>query len=184
MKAILNKELSSEEFIEHYYLKNELIDFCKEEGLDTSGNKSDLIIRIVNYLNTSNNLNNTRINDKSSVLSDTSTKTFDKIGNNTDEVNEFFEDKIDSISYKKHNNPNKFKYNILNGVDHVYRGIKDMLKNTRTAIGKQYQYDSYIRAFFLSNPDETFENAVQCWKYKKSLKGSRKYEDSDLVALT
>ena len=183
MKTILSKELSSEEFIEHYYLKNELIDFCKEEGLDTSGNKSDLIIRIVNYLNTTNKLNNTRINNKSSVLQDTSRKSIEKNENNTEEVDEFFEDKIDLDSYKKLNNPKKFQYNIFKGIIHVYHGIKDMLKNTRTALGKQHQYDSYIRAFFLSNPDKTFENAVQCWKYKKSLNGSRQYEDSDLVAL-
>ena len=27
------------------------------------------------------------------------------------------------------------------------------------------------------------EDAIKCWKYKKSLKGHNKYEDSDLIAL-
>lgn len=164
MKPILNKELSSEEFIEHYYLKNELIDFCKKEGLQTKGKKSDLINRISCYLDENNNLNNTKIYQESSILSETPNRDYNKGNNLIGGVKKFFEDKIGLNSEVKSN-------------------FQCMIKNTRKALGKQYQYDYYIREFFLNNPDETFENAVQCWKYKKSLKGSRKYDDSDLVAL-
>lgn len=35
----LNREMSSKIFQDYYYLKEELVDFCRENGLPVSGNK-------------------------------------------------------------------------------------------------------------------------------------------------
>ena len=53
----------------------------------------------------------------------------------------------------------------------------------KTTIGKQFQYNQYIRDFFEDNEDRSLDDAIKCWKYKKSLKGHNRYEKSDLVAL-
>ena len=53
----------------------------------------------------------------------------------------------------------------------------------KTQIGKQFQYNQYIRDFFEDNNDKSLEDAIACWKYKKSLKGHNKYEKSDLEIL-
>ncbi|MBR5954451.1 MAG: hypothetical protein IK021_03430, partial [Methanobrevibacter sp.] len=53
----------------------------------------------------------------------------------------------------------------------------------KTKIGKQFQYNQYIRDFFEDNADKTLKEAIECWKYKKSLKGHNKYEKSDLEIL-
>ena len=50
----LNKELDAATFRSFYYLKQELADFCKGNGLPTSGSKAELTDRIVYFLDTGN----------------------------------------------------------------------------------------------------------------------------------
>ena len=50
----LNKELDAITFRSFYYLKQELIDFCRENGLPTSGDKIELTDRIATFLDTGN----------------------------------------------------------------------------------------------------------------------------------
>ena len=45
MKPNLNAKLSSENFKNYYFRKEELLDFCRREGLKVSGNKQDLVLR-------------------------------------------------------------------------------------------------------------------------------------------
>jgi hypothetical protein len=52
----LNKNLNAEEFKEYYFLKEELKDFCRSEGLKISGSKQDLENRIIHYLKTGEKL--------------------------------------------------------------------------------------------------------------------------------
>ena len=53
----------------------------------------------------------------------------------------------------------------------------------KTTIDKQFEYNTYIRDFFEDNQGRDLEEAIICWKYKKSLQGHNRYEKSDLVAL-
>ena len=53
----------------------------------------------------------------------------------------------------------------------------------KTKIDKQFQYNQYIRDFFENNDGKSLDDAIKCWKYKKSIKGHNKYEESDLEAL-
>ena len=48
----LNKKLDAATFRSFYYLKQELADFCKENGLPTSGSKIELTDRIAYFLDT------------------------------------------------------------------------------------------------------------------------------------
>ena len=45
------------------------------------------------------------------------------------------------------------------------------------------EYNTYIRDFFEDNQGRSLDEAITCWKYKKSLQGHNRYEKSDLVAL-
>ena len=56
-------------------------------------------------------------------------------------------------------------------------------KQGKTVIGKQFEYNTYVRDFFADNPGASLEDAIRCWNYKKSLKGHNRYERSDLAAL-
>lgn len=48
----LDKQLDGDTFRSFYYLKEELVDFCKENGLPTSGGKIEITDRIACFLDT------------------------------------------------------------------------------------------------------------------------------------
>ena len=50
MRPILNKQTGADEFILYYWLKEELVSFCKEQGLSTGGSKEELTKRVLEYL--------------------------------------------------------------------------------------------------------------------------------------
>ncbi|MGN1406689.1 MAG: hypothetical protein ACI4WM_10470 [Erysipelotrichaceae bacterium] len=75
------------------------------------------------------------------------------------------------------NNPNK---TYKEAVDEYYRIKKD--KN-KTTIDSQFEYNTYIRDFFNDNHDKSLNDAIKCWKYKKSLPGHNRYEQADLIIL-
>ena len=52
----LEKGLDSDAFREYYYLKDELVEFCKKERLQTTGGKIEITDRIAHYLKTGERL--------------------------------------------------------------------------------------------------------------------------------
>ena len=68
-------------------------------------------------------------------------------------------------------------------IEAYYRILAEK-KNGRTKIDKQFEYNTYIRDFFDDNKGKSLEEAIRCWKYKKSLPGHNRYEKTDLVALS
>lgn len=48
-KVQLSKEMDSETFLSFYYLKEELVDFCRKNGLPTSGGKIEIAERIAHF---------------------------------------------------------------------------------------------------------------------------------------
>lgn len=184
MTPQLNRNMSAEEFDEYYFLKQQLVDFCREEGLKISGNKSDLEERIRYYLNTGKKLDNTKkhtYNVHDNITLNTT------LGENfvcSQEVRAFFEDKIGSkfkfkVSFQKwlKNNPDKTFADAIIAYDNI------LSENNKKDIGKQFKYNQYIRDFFKNNPDKTFDDAVKCWNYRKKMRGTCKYDDSDLKIL-
>ena len=49
---ILNKELDSKTFRNYYFLKVELMNFCRENGMPTSGSKIEIADWIAYFLDT------------------------------------------------------------------------------------------------------------------------------------
>lgn len=182
----LTKNLSPEEFHEYYFLKEELKDFCRSEGLKISGNKQDLENRIVHYLSTGEELVEPCVK-KYSGETLTEITLDSKIGENfkcSEDKREFFEKHVGKdFKFKV-----KFQKWLKSNPDKTYRDAIDEYfviqnSNKKTEIGKQFQYNQYIRDFFENNNDKSLDDAIKCWKYKKSLKGHNKYEESDLKVL-
>ena len=192
----LTKDLKSEDFKEYYFLKEELKDFCKKEGLKVSGSKNQLEERIIYYLDTGKSLDNSRsIKNKNNYSKSNSNKattseeiTLDSIlGENfkcSEDKREFFEKEIGKgfkfkVKFQKwlKSNPDKTYKDAINAY-HKLQNSKE-----KTKIDKQFQYNQYIRDFFKDNEDKTLNDAIKCWNYKKSLKGHNKYEKSDLDIL-
>ena len=53
-RPILNTNLNSDTFRSYYYLKEELVEFCRNNGIPTSGGKLELSDRIAYFLDTGN----------------------------------------------------------------------------------------------------------------------------------
>ena len=198
----LNKDLSSAEFKEYYFLKEELKEFCRNEGLKISGSKNQLEKRIIYYLDTGKSLDdsnsiekddkpirpNFQKSDKTKASISKEIRLDSILGENfkcSEDKREFFEKEIGKgfkfkVKFQKwlKANPNKTYQDAIN----AYHELEN--SNEKTEIGKQFQYNQYVRDFFKDNEDKTLNDAIKCWNYKKSIKGHNKYEKSDLCILT
>ena len=182
----LTKDLKPDEFKDYYFLKEELKDFCRKEGLKVSGSKQELEERIVHYLSTGEELVKPKI--PKSTNENVSEITLDsRLGENfrcSEDKRVFFEREIGQsfkfkVKFQKwlKSNPDKTYWDAID----AYHEIQNSKEKTK--IDKQFQYNQYIRDFFESNNGKSLDDAIKCWKYKKSLKGHNRYEESDLEIL-
>lgn len=183
----LDTKLDSKTFQEYYFLKKELIDFCRKNKLQTIGGKLELTERIANFLDTGERTYKTHTTRKTKVVNEITLDTI--IEENfvcSDKHRTFYKEQIgNSFSFNvafqkwlKSNSGKTYQCSIS-----VYYQILEDKKKNKTAIDKQFEYNTYIRDFFYDNKGKSLEQAIKCWKYKKSLKGHNKYEKEDLKAL-
>lgn len=187
-RPVLNNKLDSKIFRDFYYLKEELIDFCKKNDLPVSGGKVELTDRIAYFLDTGEILFTPKVKKKAPIIiSDINEDT--EIEANfvcSQQHRAFFKEHIGSsfsfnIAFQKwlKNNTGKtYKEAII-----AYKQIVKDKKNGITKIDKQFEYNTYIRDFFADNQDRSLKEAIKCWKYKKQLQGHNRYERIDLVAI-
>ncbi len=190
-RPALTKDISLKDFRDFYWLKEELLDFCRVEQLDKRGGKIELTKRIEKYLETG--IKEVAKVEKQKCLSkfdwNSEKLTLETIitdnYKNTENVRAFFRDQIGD----------KFKFNVKfmnwmktsqgerlkNAVDEWWKISKE-IKNSRSQkeIAPQFEYNTYIRDFMLDNPLISREIAIECWKIKKSLRGDNKYHRNDL----
>ena len=183
----LNTSLDGNTFKNYYYLKEELVDFCRNNDLPTSGGKIELTDRIAYFLNTGKVLKQKTKTRKAADIGEITEDTLIEADFVCSEKHRaFFKEKIGG----------SFSFNVLfqrwlkasagktykDAIDAYYQILEEK-KNGRTKIDKQFEYNTYIRDFFDDNKGRSLEDAIKCWKYKKSLAGHNRYERLDLVAL-
>ena len=183
----LNKALDVENFLQFYWLKEELVDFCRKNGLQTTGGKAELTERIALFLSTgerAKKIHKTKRNKFPDIITlDT------KIEENfvcSEKHRKFYKEHISSgftfnVAFQKWLKNNGGK-TYRDSID-AYYTILENKKKTKTVIDSQFEYNTYIRDFFADNKGKSLEQAIRCWKYKKSLKGHNKYEKEDLKIL-
>ncbi|MDR1954504.1 MAG: hypothetical protein LBP82_00945, partial [Candidatus Methanoplasma sp.] len=64
-----------------------------------------------------------------------------------------------------------------------FRAIAERKKVSKSTIGRQFEYNTYVRDLFEDNKGLRLEDAIKCWRYKKSIPGHNRYERSDKAAL-
>ncbi len=191
-RPILNEKLSAEKFKEYYWLKAELINFCRTVGMNSSGGKIDISNRIVKFIETG------EVIKKSSEKKAKTKSNFDwKNGKlttyslitdnykNTENVRKFFKKQIGShfkfntkfMSWMK-DNKGKPLGEAVTEWNRIFELRK--IKTYKTEIAPQFEYNTYIREFHSHNPNLPRKDAIKCWKTKKSMPGHNKYEDTDL----
>ena len=183
----LSIELKSEEFLEYYYLKEELVYFCRENGLPASGGKAELTERIAYFLDTGKIKAAKPVRTKkpkiSTITRDSSIES-DFVCSELHraffkrEIGESFSFNVAFQKWLKSNSGKTYADAIA-----AYKEIKSAKKPGKKDIDKQFEYNTYVRDFFDDNKGASLDDAIKCWKYKKSIKGHNKYERSDLMAL-
>ncbi|MEO1183900.1 MAG: DUF6434 domain-containing protein [Cyanobacteria bacterium J06636_27] len=186
---------SAEEFKNWYWLKEELISYCREVGIKTTGGKFEIAERIVNYLNTGET--------KTHQIQEKSIK---KPTSNFDWKNEPLNvDTIITDNYKNNSNVRRFfteqvgkkisfsidlmqwmKDNVgktLGDAVVEWHRLQEIKKNPnyQSVIPAHNQYNQYTRDFLADNPDKSIKDARKYWKLKRSIPGELKYSKSDLL---
>lgn len=187
-RPILNKQLDGTTFCSFYWLKEELVEFCRKNDLPTSGGKLELTERIAHFLDTGEILlPGTKEKKKTTlpaIMTENSLIEPDFVC--TEKHRAFFKEHIGkSFSFNvpfqkwlKSNAGKTYKEAIT-----AYYEILEEKKKSKSSIDKQFEYNTYIRDFFEDNKGKSLEDAIKCWKYKKQLQGHNRYEKSDLIAL-
>lgn len=183
----LDKSLDSKTFLDYYYLKDELVEFCRKNGLPVSGGKMEITERIAYYLDTGKIQKSTHITRKSVTVSAISRNTIIETNFVCSETHRaFFKGEIGTsfsfnVGFQKWLKSNVGK-TYADAIDAYYQILEDKKKG-KTKIDKQFEYNTYIRDFFDNNKGMSLDEAIACWKYKKQLPGHNRYEASDLVAI-
>ncbi|MCH5296219.1 MAG: SAP domain-containing protein [Ruminococcus sp.] len=187
-RPILDKELDSRIFLDYYWLKDELVSFCRKYNLPTSGGKQELTDRIAYYLDTG------KVKPASATVKRASSFV-GEISENSIIETDFVCSEKHRAFFKEHIGKS-FSFNVLfqkwlkansgktykDAINAYYRILEEK-KNGKTKIDKQFEYNTYIREFFAANSGKTLDDAIKCWKYKKQQSGHNRYEKEDLIAL-
>ena len=194
---------TGEDFKKWYWLKEEVVNYCKAAKIPYSGSKFDIIDRIANVLD--NKIDNKIPTDepsKSDKITPKSSKTILKMNwhtahltldtvitdsyKNGQNVRRFFQEhcgekfsfNIEFMAWMK-KNEGKTLENAVNEWLRIAEQSKD--KTFKSIIPEGNQYNKYMRDFFLDNPDKTIQEARHFWQLKRTLPlGLHKYERSDL----
>ncbi len=191
----LSKAISIKDFKDFYWLKKELTDFCRKEGLKTSGGKIEISQRIENYLTTGKK-ELTQVTEKPKPKSNFDWKN-EKLSletiitdnyTNTQNVRLFFENQIGktfklNVKFMDWLKTNSGK--TLGDAIREWKRIKFENKNITepTKIAPQFEYNTYLRDFLKDNPNSKREIGIKLWNIKKRLRGTNKYEKTDLKLL-
>lgn len=183
----LSERLSAKAFRSHYYLKEELVAFCKAAGLPAGGGKIELTERIARYLDTGTVLP-ARTTSRPAACAQVLTE--DAVIEENFVCSErhraFFRERLGAsfsfnVPFQRWLKANAGK-TYAEALEAYGRILADK-KARALPIDRQFEYNAYIRAFFADNPGKTLQQAIRCWQYKKALAGTHAYEPADLQAL-
>lgn len=185
----LDLKLSAGIFRQYYYLKEEIVDFCRKNNLQATGSKSELSERIAVFLESGKRIRAERKTQKTQSAGEI--KPNNIIEENfvcSEKHRAFFKEQVGksfsfNVAFQKwlKSNAGKTYADAITAYHQILQEKKSA--KGKGEIEKQFEYNTYIRDFFAANKDKTLEQAIKCWKFKKSQKGHNKYEDSDLAVL-
>jgi len=170
---------------DYYWLKEELLQFCKKNGIPASGKKLEILARIEVFLKTGKigkpkkkKRGKSRADSEKPLSLDTPVINF----KSDQKTREFFESAIGPhFHFTAHLNQFRRENDNLTYGDLVSEWLaeKERRKNGsyRAKIMKSCEYNQFIRDFFAdeNNQGKSFQDAVAAWNEIKKKHGPRKY---------
>lgn len=173
----LNRSLSVDDFRCYYWLKDELVAFCREQGIGRAGPKLEISRRIEEYLETGTIGVDHRLKKAASKARSPAQPRLDApigTGYTSSEANRAFFRAVIGPQFRFttrlmkfcRENPDKTWGDAVREW-HAEREEKKT-GAVRLPIAPQFQYNCYIRDFFTVHPDRTFAEAVKAWNDHKN----------------
>jgi hypothetical protein len=183
---------TGEEFRKWYWLKEEVVAYCKLTKLSYVGSKFEIIERIANALD--NKIEPIKVTKKQAIPSKIDWSkahlTLETIitdnYKNGPNVRRFFIEhcgahfsfNIEFMAWMKANTGKTLQDAVDKWLE-IAKKSKD--KTHKSVIPEGNQYNQYLRDFFADNPDKTMKQARHFWQLKRALPlGLHKYERGDL----
>jgi hypothetical protein len=183
-RPLLNPEISINDFKIHYWLKEELQGFCRNNGIRASGSKLEISERIEFFLSTGQKKTPKKRNPKKSDPTITNTevlsiKTVICEGYTNNEKNrEFFKSIIGPQFHFTTRFMNFCKNNVgktyQDAVDEWYREQREKKQGKyKTVIGPQFEYNRFVREFYAKpdNKGKRLQDAIEAWRKSKRERG-------------
>ena len=189
-RPTLDIKISIKDFKDFYWLKVELVDFCRKIGISSSGGKIEISDRISEYLETGKVTKKT-VTKKPKLQKPTQPITKDTVigieYRTYKEKKEFLKSEVGNqfhftvhlLDYFKKNTGEKTYKDLIKEWYRERELRKD--PNYIKEIAPQFEYNTYIRDFMKANPNKTRNDAIKYWKIKKSKPGNNKYSKDDLI---
>ncbi len=167
----LTTSILVEDFNDFYWLKEELLDFCRREGLSGSGAKIDISKRIGHFLRTGEKLSPKRRKKRGAMPENFTRETIIGSGWRCSQgIRNFFEAEIGS-SFHFNQTMRDFIKNeegeTLQDAIEAWHEEKRAPK-IRTEIEPQFEYMRHMRDYFDKNPQGTRKEALKAWNEKKA----------------
>jgi SAP domain-containing new25/Domain of unknown function (DUF6434) len=175
-RPTLSKSLPKTEFTNWYWLKSELVEFCRENGLATSGGKEEIAIRIKNYLGGENSYQTkmTHSTKSKSVMPDSfnMTSVIEKGWRCSQSLRAFFEAEF-GTSFRFNEALRTFiSTKAGHTLGEAMECYKTSLATTQRPIAKQFEYNTHMREFHKKNLNASHVDAVDSWWKKRGGKNA------------
>lgn len=186
-RPYLDKNIDANTFRSFYYLKEEMLDFCRKHGLPTTGGKIEIADRIAHYLQSGEIISaQKKTKVKPAIREITESMLIEPNFVCSEKHRAFFKAKIGktfsfNVAFQKWLKGNTGK-TYGEAIDAYYQILEEKKKG-KTTIDRQFEYNTYIRDFFGDNKGKTLKDAIKCWEYKKRQQGHNHYERADLKVL-
>ena len=192
-RPVLNKKIQVGDFKAFYWLKEELIGFCREQNLPQSGSKKDLTDRIALFLETGQVES---VPKRETVQSkfDWSTERLSRKTIITDSykncqnVRDYFSREIGkpfkfNIAFMAWMKANQGK--TLEDAIEEWKRLEEQKRDPKfkTKIPPSLEYNRFTRDYYADNPGAKREEVIKAWKAKRSKPGHNRYERDDVERL-
>lgn len=187
-KPKLDRNISLDDYLNYYWLKKDLVKFCKDIGINSDGWKLEIHERIVEYLTNHVILKKeeTKTRQKSTEIQELKldmkvTKSFKR----NPQTTAFFKS-IDSrfrysvrLNQYIRNNIGKITYQDI--MDQWYEEYELKKKGIKTTPAlPQCEYNQFVKDYMEDNKNRNFKDAVAAWNFKKSMRGDNIYHREEL----
>lgn len=182
-----SKITTIDDLYDFYWLKTDLMEFCKKNNLHRQGAKSDLIKRIGVYLSTGYKSSHEPMK-KSGEAKDSSQRitknTPVKNYNNDTETRRFFVEQVgNKFKFNSYLRQFKNKNNIKQNMTYAdlvegwisFENIKKS-SDAKNIIPQQFEYNQFIKDYFSHEKGATLKMAISAWKTVTSTKGPNTYK--------